>query len=163
MLTKYQVAASMLREIDICKHLFSKIAPEQYEYKPTEGQRTTANLLRYLAICGIGGVTSMAGGDWKLFAPYRERVKEMRPDEFPAAMDLQKKELQEFFAHVTDEQLAAPAPMPGGAMLPLGEAILNGPFKWLTAYKLQLFLYAKQSGASEIATSNAWRGSDPAP
>ncbi len=41
----------------------------------------------------------------------------------------------------------------------LGLAILNGPLKWLTAYKLQLFLYAKACGA-EIGTANAWAGMD---
>ena len=48
-------------------------------------------------------------------------------------------------------------------MLPLGAAILNGPAKWLAAYKMQLFLYAKASGAPELKTSNLWRGADPKP
>jgi hypothetical protein len=52
--------------------------------------------------------------------------------------------------------------MPGGGELPLGAALLNGPFKWLTSYKLQLFLYAKANGAA-IGTVNAWAGMDSKP
>ena len=40
-------------------------------------------------------------------------------------------------------------------------AIMSGPLKWLTGYKMQLFLYAKATGA-EIGTSNAWGGYDRA-
>ena len=53
--------------------------------------------------------------------------------------------------------------MPGGGMLPLGFAVLEGPLKWLTAYKMQLFLYAKATGATQLKTSNLWRGTDPKP
>jgi hypothetical protein len=52
------------------------------------------------------------------------------------------------------------APLPGGGTRTLGLAILEAPFKWLTAYKLQLFLYAKATGASAIGTANAWAGVD---
>lgn len=160
MLTKDQFAAAMLRECDICVHLFSKLGPEAYGYRPGEKQRSTTELLRYLAICGIAGATCMRDGGWKHFAAFSERTKDMPPEAFPEAMARQKAELETYFATTDEETLRTHiAPMPGGGELPLGEALLNGPFKWLTSYKLQLFLYAKANGA-EIGTANAWRGMD---
>lgn len=164
MITKDQFAQSMARECDIIVHLFSKLSPAAYDYQPSPEQRTTLALLRYLAVCGSAGIHCMVHRDFKLFAPYTERVKEMQPSEFPAAMERQKQEILDFFASVSEETLLTQeAPVPGGVMLPLGAAILNGPAKWLTAYKMQLFLYAKATGATELKTSNLWRGTDPKP
>ncbi len=160
MITKDQFLAALLRECDICLHLFSKLTPEAHAYRPSEKQRSTVELLRYLAICGIAGATCMAEGNWKRFGDFSARTKEMEADGFPEAMERQKEELEAFFAGLDEATLGTkPAPMPGGGELALGEALLNGPLKWLAAYKLQLFLYAKACGA-EIGTANAWRGMD---
>lgn len=160
MITKDQFAAALLRECDICVHLHSKLGPSAWDYRPSEKQRSTRELLRYLAICGIAGATCMKEADWKRFAAFPERVKDLEPEDFPEAMAKQKEELKAFFDALDEETLRTkPAPLPGGGELPLGEALLNGPFKWLTSYKLQLFLYAKANGA-EIGTANAWRGVD---
>ena len=164
MITKDQFAQSMARECDIIVHLFSKLSPPAYDYQPSPEQRTTLALLRYLAVCASAGIHCMVNADFKLFAPYSERVKEMSAAEFPAAMERQKQEILDFFASVSEETLLTQeAPMPGGVLLPLGAAILNGPAKWLTAYKMQLFLYAKATGSTELKTSNLWRGTDPKP
>jgi hypothetical protein len=162
MITKEQFAQSLARECDIAIHLFTKLSPDAYDYQPSPEQRTTLALLRYLAICASAGIHCMVQKDWKLFGEYRERVKDMPAAEFPAAMERQKQEILEFFASTSEETLRSQAaPMPGGATLPLGLAILEGPLKWLAAYKMQLFLYAKASGATELKTSNLWRGVDP--
>ena len=165
MITKDQLAESMLRECDILVHLFTKLPDAAFDYRPSEQQRTTLALLRYVAICAAAGIRCMSAGDWSLFKGYSERVAEMPAADFPAAMERQKAEIAEFFANTSEETLQTQeAPMPGGGvMMPLGAAILNGPFKWLAAYKMQLFLYAKAAGANELRTANLWRGTDPAP
>lgn len=161
MISKEQVAAGMIRECDICCHLFSKLTPDAYTYQPSASQRTTIELLRYLSVCGIAGIRSLADRDWKRFGEHLDRAKGMPAQGFPAAMDRQKAEIAAFFASVTEETLETQqAPVPTGGTEPLGLAILNGPFKWITAYKLQLFLYAKATGAAEIGTANAWAGID---
>ena len=82
-------------------------------------------------------------------------------DGFVEAMDRQKAELIAFFKGIPEERFAsAEGLLPAGASMPLGAALMNGPLKWLTAYKLQLFLYAKAAGADEISTVNAWAGVD---
>jgi hypothetical protein len=159
-ITKDQLAASLTRECDICRHLFTKLGPAAHDYRPSPGQRSTTDLLRYLSYCGIAGVRSMAEKNWKIFAERAERAKEMPAAEFPAAMDRQKREIEAFFESVSDQTLGTQeAQVPGGGTLPLGAAIMSGPLKWLTAYKMQLFLYAKATGA-DIGTVNAWAGID---
>jgi len=164
MITRQQMADSMIRECDIAIHLFTKLTPEAYDYRPSEGQRSTLELLRYLTICASAGIRCMTENNWKLFADFGAQVKEMPAEEFPAAMERQKADIAAFFANTSDETLATQeSSVPGGGPMPLGAAILNGPAKWLAAYKMQLFLYAKAAGAPQLRTANVWRGSDPTP
>lgn len=161
MITKDQLASSMTRECDIAIHLHGKLGAESWDYRPTPGQRSTIELLRYLAMCGIGGIRWFSEGRLDLWKEHQARVAEMPREAFPDEMRRQKREIEEFFAGVTEETLATKqAKLPTGDTMPLGAAIMNGPLKWLTAYKLQLFHYAKVTGASEIGTANAWAGID---
>ena len=161
MITKAQLAASMVHECNVSIHLVEKLSPAAAGYRPTDGQRTTEELLGYLAVCGIAGTRSMAEGNWKIFSEYRERVKDLAVGEFPAAMARQRDELTAFFEQATDELMAKEAGVPGGGKMPLDAAIMNGPLKWLTGYKMQLFLYAKATGSAKLGTTNAWAGLDP--
>ncbi len=161
MLTRDQLTDAMLRECDICLHLFGRLAPGALDYRPSPGQRSTLELLRYLAACGIGGLRSMSEGNWKRFAEATARVAEMPAERFPEEMARQKAEIAEVMAGLSEDALRTRgATVPPGVAMPLGAAIVNGPVKWLTGYKLQLFLYAKASGASGLGTANAWAGMD---
>ena len=164
MISKDQLADAMLRECDIIKHLQTKLDPENLDYRPSPEQRSTRELLQYLSVVGIAASRCMAAADWKLFREFSERAETVTFEGFPAAMDEQKKELRALFDGFDEKLLETQAaPLPGGGEAPLGLAILGGPFKWLTAYKLQLFLYAKACGATELGTANAWAGVDPKP
>ena len=101
MITKAQLAASMVHECNVSMHLAEKLSPAARGYRPTEGQRTTEELLRYLSVCGIAGTRSMAEGNWKIFSEYVERAKALSVEEFPAAMARQRDELNAFFAQAT--------------------------------------------------------------
>lgn len=164
MISKAHLLDSMLHECTVAQHLFGKLPAGSFDYRPTAGQRSTAELLQYLSVIGIAGATCMAAHDWKQFGPFSARAKEMAPEGFVEAMDRQKAELIALLKTLSEERLATQeAPLPAGGTQPLAVALMNGPLKWLTAYKLQLFLYAKSSGAHEISTSNAWRGADMPP
>jgi hypothetical protein len=161
MITKDQLVASMLHECDIIEHLYSKLPHGSLDYRPSEKQRSTLELLRYVAMCGIGGIRSLNEGNWRIFNEYAKDLERMSPDGFPAALKRQREEIRAFFESVTEDDLRTrEAKLPAGAIQPLGTALINGPLKWLSAYKLQLFLYAKASGARDIGTSNAWAGVD---
>ncbi len=161
MISKDQIAASMMFECDVAKHLHTKMTPAAYDYKPAGNQRSALEVLRYLSICGIAGIQSLYQSDWKAFSKYVERSSGMKGEEFPAAMDLQKREIKEFFNSVTERDLETrDAKLPVGGTELLGKAILDLPFKWLPAYKLMLFHYLKTTGSEELNTANAWMGMD---
>ncbi len=160
-LTRDQLTDAMLRECDICVHLHGKLAPGAFDYRPSPGQRSTTELLRYLAACGIGGLRSMTEKNWKRFAEATARLADMPGERFPEEMARQKADIAAHMAGLTEEMLRThEASVPPGIAMPLGAAIVNGPLKWLTGYKMQLFLYAKASGAPDIGTANAWAGMD---
>jgi hypothetical protein len=164
MIDKTHLLDSMLHECTVAQHLFGKLKSGSFEYRPTPGQRSTTELLQYLSVIGIAGATCMVENDWKRFGPFSARAKELTPEGFVEAMDRQKAELIALFKTLPEERLATQeAPLPGGGTQPLAVALMNGPLKWLTAYKLQLFLYAKSSGAHGIGTADAWRGMDMPP
>lgn len=165
MITKDQLAASMLRDCDILLHLYSKLKPEDADYRPSEKQRSTLELLRYLSICATAGLDCSIHADWSRFRAFGERASAMAFEGFPTAMERQKAEITAAFASLSEEQLETQdAPLPGGrGEATLGLAILNGPQKWLVAYKHQLLLYAKACGHAELGTSNVWGGMDFAP
>jgi hypothetical protein len=161
MITKEHLAASMLRECDIAKHLFTKVPEGGFDYRPSPDQRSTLELLRYLAICGIGGIRAMEANDLAVLNEYKDQVADMEAAAFPETMDHQKVQIREYFAGVDDRTLETiEAKLPGAGAMPLDVAIMNGPLKWLTAYRMQLFLYAKASGAPGLGTANAWAGID---
>jgi hypothetical protein len=161
MITKDQLAASMLHECDIIEHLYRKLPHDSLDYRPSASQRSTLELLRYVAMCGIGGIRSLSEGNWRIFNEYAKRLESMAGDSFPEALTRQREEIRGFFAGTSDEELMTrQARLPTGVIQNLGLAVINGPLKWLSAYKLQLFLYAKATGARDIGTSNAWAGID---
>lgn len=161
MITKDQLCAAMTKECDIAVHLFSKLPPDSYDYRPGPNQRSTTELLRYMSLCATAGIESMEKSNFKLFGEIMARNTDMKPEDFPAEMQKQKAGIEKYFSGLSEEKLENQESMiPGGGKAPLQVALLNGPLKWLTGYKLQLFMYAKASGNGTIGTANMWGGFD---
>ncbi len=164
MIGKNLLLQSLLREIEIVRHLHGKIAPGNENFKPTEGQRTTLELLRYLSYCGLGGAIYATTGDAERVKPMREASLKLGLTDIPAALDRQAAALKDLFASLDERELMTrEVTVPWGARDTAARWLLDLPLKWLTGYRMQLFLYLKQSGRPELATSNCWRGEDPKP
>lgn len=164
MISKNALESSILRECTICKHLYEKIPQDAFDYRPSPGQRSTLELLRYLAMVGSATMSAMIAGDWSGRGEFSARTEAMTPEEFPAMMDRQMEEIREMFAGLDEEEAATRmVRFPTGVEMPLGVALMESLLKWFTGYKMQLFLYAKASGAEHISTSNCWRGVDMPP
>ena len=161
MLTKNDLLDSLLRENEIVRHLATKVPASGLEHRLTEGQRSSLELLRYCSFCGIGGALAMSTGNWDGYKQWSEKSSNLSFDEIPAALDRQADAFKGFFAEVTDEAFAnQTAKTPLGEELPLGRALLETSLKWMTAYRMQLFLQAKSAGNAEIGTANCWGGVD---
>ena len=153
---------AMQLECKVAQHLFTKLPRGDWAstlaFRPTKGQRTTLELLRYLSFCGVGATLTCVEGTWDGYARVAQRGASMEADEFPDAMDRQAREIGELLATLTDEDLAARTVRnPPGQELTLARALWDMPLRWLTGYRMQLFLYARQLGA-EVWTPDCWYG-----
>lgn len=161
MISKNDVRDAILDECDILVHLYGKLPKDALDYRPTPKQRSTLELLRYLTYAGVAGIGKAVDGTYAVLKEGEKRTSEMRAEEFPAAMERQKKAIIAAFDKLTEAQLATQESSdPLGRKMSLGRALLAMPLRWMTAYRMQLFLYAKAAGNHEIGTANTWAGID---
>lgn len=153
---------ALLHEINVCIHLFGKLGDHDLEYRLSPSQRSTDELLRYIATCAIAPIVSMRAGDWKLYDEAEERIAARPMTDFVALMEEQAEALRQVFAEMTDEELDTKIVKAPGVrdMLTLREAVMRTSYAWLVAYRMQFFLHLKASGITDIGTSNNWAGVD---
>ncbi len=160
MLGKANLFASIRHETQVIKHLIGKVPAGQDGYRPAANQRSTLELAQYLSICGIVGTTFALTGTWDHWASFDASVKTLALKDLPQALDDQVTKIEQALAGISDQDLATKqSKMPWGAPCTFGEALLNMPIKFLTAYRMQLFMYVKACGA-DVGTSNCWGGVD---
>jgi hypothetical protein len=161
MLDKNDVRDALLKECDISIHLFGKLPPGGLAYRPSAAQRDTLELLRYMSYVGTAGTRAMLEGKWDAFQELGARAASMPAEEFPAAMERQKRELVALFDALTPQQFdSREVASATGERVTLGRALLDGPMRWMCGYRMQLFLYAKAAGNTQISTANCWSGFD---
>lgn len=162
MYTKEQIWSSFVKEFRIIKHLVEKIPTGGEHHKPTEKQRTTLELMHYLAGFGGGVFNVIKFSDGMAFMNYSDTVKDITLENFAEALDRQEAVMKEMFDSFTLEFLAEEFSAWGQTQT--RAMFLLESLKMLAGYKMQLFLYAKAAGNHSIGTSNVWAGMDmPAP
>lgn len=161
MLTKSQLLDSMRSEIRIMKHLFTKVPPGTWDWRPTPGQRSTLELLRYLTYCGTIGAVHSVTDAWDHAEAMQRDAESITPENFAEAMDRQMKALEDLIEPLSDDVLLnQDTSTPWGTPTKVGVGLIDMSLKPLVAYRMQLFLYAKQSGNSSIGPANCWVGVD---
>ncbi len=161
MIQKDDLLDAMQREYALIRHLASKVNAQNADYRPTPGQRSMTELLQYLSFCGSGATATMIDTGWERYKEYSEAAQSVTWETFPAALDAEEARLAGLFQEISAEDFASrEAKTPLSEILPLGRALLEVPMKWLPAYRMQLFLYLKESGLSELGTYNCWAGRD---
>ncbi len=160
MISKEQYIGRMKKEFDIIKHLGEKVTEEQLSFKPTEGQRTLGELMKYLTTIFVMGAESVATGDGEAYKKY---VNTPMPTlaNFGAMIDAELEKFLGFVEPMTDADLASEMNMWGSTQTK-GMHLL-GFFGIATAYKMQMFLYMKQTGMTQLNTMNLWAGVDAPP
>lgn len=149
-------------EIETCKHLYSKVAPEHLHFRPKDNIRSLEELLRYLSwvalepVALFTGAPGESGGD--LRALFVKRGEQLALEHFAEAMDEQMEEIARLFERITDDDLHTTMVVyPWRARAPLGEALMEMSVKRLAAYKMQLFLTIKMAGGNdELSTLDCW-------
>lgn len=157
---KSAVIDSLAHEVEICKHLYTKIPEGQMDFRLGEGMRSTRDLLRYLTFGPLFPAYGMIKDDWAGAQEIADRSKQMAVEDFPARMDESMETLRQLINSLGDEDLDREVELPWGAQGALGPLLVNLTVKFMTAYRMQLFLQAKASGASQLNTMNNWAGHD---
>jgi hypothetical protein len=160
MYTKENLIASVENEFRIIKHLAEKIPADTEGYKPTEGQRTTLELLRYLATVFANGTHVIYEGTTEAYKTGPLKGDDVTIENFSEKMDAQLGMWKEMMEKFDDTQLNTTINIYGMGDMSKGRYLIENLVKWAAAYKMQLFLYIKASGNSSIGTSNLWGGMD---
>lgn len=164
MISKEQFLESLAHESNICKHLHGKLKqlpPEALEFRFSEKQRSTLELLQYLAHCAIVPMRAILANDWSNIQDAVAKSKETTFESFHADLDRQLEECGAALAGIGEEEFRTrTGALPMGMSKPLGLALIEFPLKFMAAYRLQLFLHLKAAGLTELGTANCWMGVD---
>lgn len=161
MITKEQYLGILGNEFRIIKHLAEKVTPGQLSHKPTEPQRTLQELMAYLTQIFISGVEGVVTGDGAAYKKYLRVGDAPTLENFLGLMDSEFAQVEKLINSLSEEDLKTEVTMWGRTQ---SKALhLMGMLSIAAAYKMQLFLYMKQSGTENIGTMNLWAGMDQPP
>lgn len=161
MISKEQYLASLEHEFKAIRHLATKIKPEFLDYRPTPGQRSLLELLQYMSYIFSMSIEGVVSGQMPDFMKWTENSRSLQLADFDVAMEKQMGEIREKLMPLSDEQLDEVVEI--WVKQSRAMHFLNGPLKWAAAYKMQLFLYLKACGLSDLSTMNLWAGMDAQP
>jgi len=149
------------KESGICIRLAGKMPPGGLDYRPTAGQRTTLELLRYLSYGPYNGVHGVWGGGGGGGRPAAEMMAVMAPSDFAERMTWQADAVaRELQAAPISDLLNKDMTFPWGETVKRAEALIT-PMRWLIGYRMQLFLYLKAAGNTQLGTADCWRIPNP--
>ena len=157
MITIDNYIANWRKESQICINLYAKMPAGGLDYRPTAGQRNMVELLRYLSYGPYNGVAKIVAGDWTKGRPTAEVTAGMPASDFPERMAWQSEAAaREIRSVPVTTLITGDMTMPWGEILKRSEALFI-PLRWLIGYRMQLFLYLKAAGATQLNTSDCWR------
>jgi hypothetical protein len=164
MLSQDQFLAAVKKECAIIKHLIAQVPANGWEYRPTPPQRSTIELARYLAHVPSNVAVYATTGTWDHWEKLEGPAKSFTPEQCAKAMDQQPKAIAKLLKKFTPAKLKkATVKDFGGKKVALSEFLLGGILGVLTAYRMQLFLYAKSAGNADLTTSDCWHGKKAKP
>jgi hypothetical protein len=166
-LTKDELISSLKHEVRILLHLASKVDPAKLDYRPTPKQRSTLELLQYMAIMGPTQIAVIKAGAFNrpalsaAWGPADAAAKAMNFDQAIAAIRKQPDEYARLLNEWTEADFRAEIDMFGNKST-RGRQLVNLVLNGHAAYRTQLFCYLKSCGRAEMNTMNLWAGMDTA-
>ena len=162
-LTTDELLSALRSEVKILLHLADKVEPHMLAYRPAEGQRSLLELLQYLSFMGPiharlvrqGCFTREAfGAAWT-----REETAAKARDleAIKEAIAAQPGLYNELFANCTGDELRAQIQL-FGPPASRGSLLVALVLNHYAAYRMQLFIYLKAAGRTELNTMNLWTG-----
>jgi len=161
MLTLEQLLDSCAHETKVIQHLATKVPEDQLDYRPTEGQRSTRELMAYMTRMAMMPMVRAVDGDWERVEAIAAETESATPESFAAEMDRQLEMLRAEATKLADQPFDSECAMPWGAPCTLGEFLVNAVLGTYKCYRMQFFLYCKAAGAHELGPAQCWIGIDP--
>jgi hypothetical protein len=164
-LTKDELIKSLNSEVRILMHLAGKVEPSKLDYRATPTQRSTLELLQYMAIMGPTQLAVIEGGVFNraslsaAWRPAEEAAKEMDFDQALSAIQKQSGEYKRILGAWSDADFRAEVDM-FGTKTTRGALLVSMVLGGFAAYRTQLFCYLKSCGRDELNTMNLWAGMD---
>jgi hypothetical protein len=164
-LTKDELIKSLNSEVRILMHLAGKVEPSKLDYRATPTQRSTLELLQYMAIMGPTQLAVIEGGVFNraslsaAWRPAEEAAKEMDFDQALSAIQKQSGEYKRILGAWSDAYFRAEVDM-FGTKTTRGALLVSMVLGGFAAYRTQLFCYLKSCGRDELNTMNLWAGMD---
>ena len=161
-LTKAELIALLQKEVRLLLHLTTKIDPSMLDYRPTPGQRSTLELLRYLTNMGPAQVRFARGRPMEAaeMTAAIEAANARTFDETVRVLTAHSDLYAELLADMSDDDLRDEITWVDGSRISRGSFLVNYAFGQCAQYRLQLFLYLKASGHQQLNTMNLWLGAD---
>ena len=167
-LTTSELIATLQQEVRILVHLAGKVDASMLDYRPTPKQRSTLELLRYMAIMGPTQLTVIEQGVFDrptlsaTWSPAEAAAATMSFDQAVAAIGAQSDEYARRLGAWTDADFRKEVDM-FGRKSSRGLLVITLVVNGHAAYRTQLFLYLKACGREELGTMNLWAGMDMPP
>lgn len=164
-LTKDELIAALQEEVKLLLHLASKASPENLDYRPTPGQRSTLELLQYLTMMGpihLGAVRKpvLDMDAWQVaWNDQQATAAKLNLEETKEAIAKLSSILADLVNVYSDADFREELQL-FGAKSSRGSWIVSLVLNHYAAYRMQLFLYLKASGRGELNTMNLWVGRD---
>jgi hypothetical protein len=159
MYTKASFLKSIALEAKIIKHLVTQIPKGKAGWRLTPPQRSTIELIRFLSFMPYASVEFALTQSWDKWDGYEAEAKDLQPAGFAKAMDKQMKGITKLLAKHTDATLKKKTTKHwNGTKMVLGDALVAMVLNTMVAYRMQLFLQVKASGAPHLGTSDCWMG-----
>ncbi len=166
-LTKDELIASLQNEVRILVHLAGKVDKSKLDYRPSPKQRSTLELLQYMAIMGPTQVSIIQTGTFdratlsKVWAHAETEAKTLTFEQAVSAIQKQSAAYASLLGAWTDADFRADVDMFGNKSS-RGYLLVNLVLSGHAAYRTQLFCYLKACGRDELSTMNLWAGADAA-
>ena len=164
-LTKEELIEALRQEIRILLHLAGKVDPAKLEYRPTPKQRSTLELLQYLAVMGPVQVKMIREREFSRAAfsaawtPAEAAAKAMSLEDAVAAIAKQGDYYANTLGEWSDADFREVLDMFGNKSS-RGLMLIQMLLAAHAAYRTQLFCYLKACGREELSTINLWGGMD---
>lgn len=160
-LTRTELIESFQDEVRILLHLATKIDRTKLDYRPTPKQRSTIELLQYLAMMGPALVRAAQAGkfDGAAWGKEEEAAQASDFDQALAAVAAQNDIYAALIGGMSDADFRVEIEM-FGMKLTRGAFLVTQALCACAAYRTQMFLYLKACGREELGTMNLWAGMD---